>query len=222
MSCHPNGLRAISPLGYHVRRGEERLADEDWKAVELINRKMIEGAGFKAAMWGEGTRGGAKKPLYRAERGPIWGPAQPANGVSRTRAFIQQCMTRRPTIVVEDIFGRAPGTVPSMSRFKLSANPQVNPDKVIAAMNCEGCHVSQQRWAISDDTGSSQVDFKILVDQSMPLGLHLNPLDAGNDTGQVIDKLTPDERIALASCLQAEFELEKASLQKWLTQESCE
>jgi mono/diheme cytochrome c family protein len=230
--CHPNGLRAISPLGYHVREGEERLADEDWKAVELINRKMVEAAGFKAPAWGTGrTADGVEKPLYRAERGPIIGAARPINALSRTRAFImggtvdgQQvsgCYDRHRTISVRDIFGRRPGSHEPTYRFTLSSSPAIDPDKVIRAMSCEGCHVDGQRWPLNDSTSYDQIQFKILVDQSMPLGLHLNPLDAGNETGGVVDLLTPDERIALSNCLEAEFELERASLDKWLMQESC-
>jgi mono/diheme cytochrome c family protein len=230
--CHPNGMRAISPLGFHVREGEERLADEDWKAVELINRKMVEAAGFKAPTWGTGrTAGGVEKPLYRAERGPIIGAARPINGISRTREFImggsvngQQlsgCYDRHRTISVRDIFGRRPGSHEPTYRFTLSASPAIDPDKVIQAMSCEGCHVDGQRWPLNDSTSYDQVQFKILVDQSMPLGLHLNPLDAGNETGGVVDQLTPDERIALSNCLEVEFELEKANLDKWLMQESC-
>ena len=67
-----------------------------------------------------------------------------------------------------------------------------------------------------------QVQFKLLVDQSMPLAMHQNPLDAGNETGGVTDQLTPDERFALANCLEAEFDLEQENLGKWLTQESCQ
>ncbi len=232
VSCHPNGLRAISPLGYHVREGEERLPDEDWKAVELINRMMVERAGFKAATWGEGLTNGEKKPLYRAERGPIMGPAAPANGISRKPAFIlggtingQQvdgCFKRRSTITVRDIFGRSPGMYEPTYKFKLSPSPVIDANKVISAMNCEGCHVNGQRWPINEDTGIAQVQFKVLVDQSMPLGMHLNPREPGNDTDHVVDHLTPDERFALVNCLEAEFELERANLDKWLKQVDCQ
>lgn len=232
VSCHPNGLRAISPLGYHVREGEERLPDEDWKAVELINRMMVEGAGFKASAWGTGRTAQATKPLYRAERGPIMGPTVPVNGVSRTRAFIlggtvngqtfEGCYKRVRSIEVADIFSRRPGMYAPTYKFALSAAPQINPDKVIAAMACEGCHVNGQRWPLTEDTGMAQVQFKILVDQSMPLGMHMNPLDPGNDTGHVVDQLTPDERFALANCLEAEFNLEKANLAKWMKQVDCQ
>jgi hypothetical protein len=233
VSCHPNGLRAISPLGYHVREGEEALPDEDWKAVELINRKMTEDAGFKASGWGVGTDlDGASKPLYRAERGPIMGPIKPLNGISRTREFImggtingqqvEGCFNKRRQIRLRDIFGRAPGMVDAMSVFQLSETPQIDPDKVITAMACEGCHVNGQRWPLNSSTSFNQVQYKILVDQSMPLGWHQNPLDSGNETGRVVDKLTPDERFALANCLEAEFQLEQNNLAKWMTQDSCQ
>lgn len=232
VSCHPNGLRAISPLGYHVRAGEERLPDQDWKAVEYINRMMEESVGYKAAGWGRGVSQGVSKPLYRAERGPIMGPARPVNGISRTREFImggtlngQQlagCYNRRTVIEIRDIFFRAPGSYVPNYRFSLSATPSIDPEKVIAAMSCEGCHVNGQRWPLNDDTSISQVQFKILGDQSMPLGMHMNPLDPGNDTGEVVDLLTPDERFALVNCLEAEFQLEKSKPREWMTQESCQ
>lgn len=233
VSCHPNGLRAIAPLGYDLRPGEERLSDEDWKAVELINRKMVEGAGYKAASWGEGTTAdGSRKPLYRADIGPIMGPAVPANGISRTKEFImggtlngeaiKGCFNRRTTISIDDIFGRAPGMYEPHFKFKLSDTPNINPDKVIAAMSCEGCHVKGQRWPINADTDLDQVRFKILVDQSMPLGAHMNPLDSGNDTNEVVDRLTADERFALTNCLEAEFELEQRKQFEWMTQVQCQ
>lgn len=230
--CHPNGLRAISPLGYDLREGEESLADDDWKAVEYINRMMIEGAGYKTPLWGDGVSQGVTKPLYRAARGPTMGPTTPVNGISRTREFImggvvngqqvQGCFNRHSVIEVKDIFNRAPGMVVANYRFQLSAVPDINPDKVIAAMTCEGCHVNGQRWPLNDKTSYSQVQYKILGDQSMPYGLHRNPLDAGNDTGQVVDQLTKDERFALTNCLEAEFELEKANVKAWMTQDSCQ
>ena len=60
------------------------------------------------------------------------------------------------------------------------------------------------------------------VDQSMPSGAHLNPLDQGAADLPVVDDLTGDERIALANCLEKEFELERSSLVKWLTQSTCQ
>jgi hypothetical protein len=106
--------------------------------------------------------------------------------------------------------------------FRMSNNPQIDADKVIAAMSCEGCHINGQRWPLNDSMDFAQVQFKILVDQSMPLGMHLNPLDPGNNTGRVVEKLTPDERFALTNCLEAEFELEREKEKEWLTQEQCQ
>ena len=94
-------------------------------------------------------------------------------------------------------------------------------------MNCASCHDNVIRGGINHTMDMSQVDFKILVDQSMPAGAHINPLDTvdgvpGSSSNPVHDELTGDERIALANCVEAEFELEQKQLTKWLSQTQCE
>lgn len=239
VSCHPNGLRAISPIGYHTRAGEESLIAEDWKAVDLINRRMVEAAGGKAPLWGEGLSGIEMKPFYRAEfRGPVYGPARPFNAFSRTREFImggttggrafEGCFKSERTIVIEDIFQRWPGVGQNNTAKLTSVNhPQINPDKVIAAMNCQGCHMDSTRAPLTG-FGTGRLDttllaFKLLVDQSMPVGLHKDPMDADNHSGVAVDELTGDERIALYNCLKAEFqeEINSDNLSKWLRQDAC-
>ncbi len=233
VSCHPNGLRAISPLGFHVRDGEAAMPEADWKAVELMNDAMISAAGNKPVSW----RGTAQKSFFNpAAQGPILGPVKPLNDAgSRTREFIlggtrpngttvKGCFDTRGTVSVRDIFGRAPGL---NNVYTLSAEPQVRWEKVRDAMECASCHDNVVRGGINGTMDLSQVDFKILVDQSMPLGSHRNPLDTGDGhpgaaTAPVVDALTGDERMALANCLQAEFELESAKVGSWLMQTKCE
>ena len=89
-------------------------------------------------------------------------------------------------------------------------------------MNCATCHNNAARGAFNERTDWSQLDFKMLVDQSMPYGAHNNPLDLGGATTPVEDALTSDERLALANCLKAEFQLERKELAKWLTEVSCQ
>ncbi len=220
-SCHPNGLRAISPLGYHVREGEEQLPETAWKAVEQINAAMDEGGGNAAVSWREAFFGNGSKALLKPKgQGPIVGPLVPLNGQSRTEDFIKSCMASRPTVFVTDIFGRAPGVG---NIYTLSEQPSVRWEKVRDSMKCATCHNDKARGAMNGATDWSQIDFKILVDQSMPLGAHTNPLEQESGAGSaVIDDLTGDERIALANCLQAELALEKQQLVKWLTQTSCQ
>ncbi len=221
VSCHPNGLRAISPLGYHVRKNENMLDEESWQTVKLINDAMVEAAGQRPVSWRDApARSGStqRKPLLQpAAFGPSIGPMAPLNGRSRTQAFINQCAPRRTVVEVRDIFGRGPGR---NNVYRLSANPQIDAAKVLRAMNCGACHGTASRSPLNTLTDWAQVDFKILVDQSMPLGTHKNPLETS--TGDVQDNLNADERIALANCLQAEFELETQEIAAWLTQGSCQ
>lgn len=223
VSCHPNGLRAISPLGYHVRDGEAQLPEEDWKTVELINDAMVISAGNKVISWRDAVveeSTGATKPLLMPKgQGPSVGPMKPLNAIGRTTDFVKSCFNRRTTISVTDIFGRAPG---KNNVYKLSAEPQIDFEKVAANMQCASCHNDTGRGALNRTTSWAQIDFKILVDQSMPLGAHQNPLEQGAATAPVIDDLTADERIALTNCLQAEFELEQKQLVKWLTAQTCQ
>ena len=89
-------------------------------------------------------------------------------------------------------------------------------------MNCASCHNNRSRGALNELTDYAQIDFKILVDQSMPLGAHVNPLENGDAQSEATDELTADERIALANCLEEEFKLEQQELAKWLTATSCQ
>lgn len=227
-SCHPNGLRSISPMGYHVRAGEPQLPPDAWAAVKTINDAMDEGADLKMVSW----RDVGGNPLMRPKAyWPIYGANKPLNGMTRTREFImggtlangttvEGCYKSRPTVKVTDIFGRPPGR---NNIYKLNDTPDIAWEKVRDAMKCETCHNNKGRGAINKGTSYEQVDFKILVDQSMPLGFHENPLDQGQDPAAAVkDSLTGDERIALANCLKDEFAMEAPFQKEWLTAQACQ
>jgi hypothetical protein len=220
VSCHPNGLRAISPLGYHVRKDENMMEESAWENVKLINDAMVKAAGNRPVSWRDAPVSSGstqRKPLLNpAAFGPSVGPMVPLNGRSRTVEFINQCAERRRSIDLRDIFGRAPGRG---NIYRLSSRPQIDANKVMRYMNCGACHGNAARSPLNALTDWAQIDFKILVDQSMPLGAHRNPLESS--TGDVQDVLNADERIALANCLQAEFELEVQEKTRWLTQGTC-
>lgn len=221
ISCHPNGLRAISPLGYHVRKNENMMEEDAWQTVQLINDAMVKAAGQRTVSWRDApvSPGSTQRKalLNPSAFGPSVGPLMPLNGRSRTVDFINQCAQRRRSIDLRDIFGRAPGRG---NVYRLSSRPQIDPAKVLRFMNCGGCHGNASRSPLNALTDWAQVDFKILVDQSMPQGAHKNPLES--TAGEVQDVLSADERIALANCLQAEFELEIQEKTRWLTQGSCQ
>lgn len=234
-TCHPNGLRAISPLGLHVRNGELQLPERDWRAATEINAAMITSAGGKAVSWRSGVVNGVRKPFFNpASQGPIVGPVVPLNDRgTRSRAFIMGevlpngqttpgCYNSQTTIELEDIFRRPPGYGQNRNIYTMSAAPVVNWEKVRDAMSCASCHNNVARGALNDVTSSAEIAFKILVDQSMPLGAHFNPLDVGSPQTPVRDDLTPDERIALVNCLSAEFNLEQRKVAKSLQQVQCQ
>jgi hypothetical protein len=221
ISCHPNGLRAISPLGYHVRKDENVMDEEAWKTVQLINDAMVKAAGQKTVSWRDApvsvSSAQRKSLLNPSAHGPLVGPLAPLNGRSRTVEFVNHCAQRRRSIDLRDIFGRAPGRG---NVYRLSSRPQIDTAKVLRFMSCGACHGNASRAPLNALTDWAQIDFKILVDQSMPLGAHKNPLESS--TGSVQDSLNADERIALANCLQAEFELEVKEKTRWLTQGTCQ
>lgn len=232
-ACHPNGLRPISPLGYHVRAGERQMNEASWEAVRRMNQTMEEAAGRAPVSWRLVRTDEAEnqlKALLKPEaQWPLLGPTRPLNPDSRSQAFIlggrapsgtnyTACFRSRRTVSVRDIFNRPPGRA---NVYSLSSNPQIRWEKVSAAMRCAACHNNQLRGGLNAKIGRDQIDFKILVDQSMPLGWHQNPLDQGGAGEEVLDQLSGDERIALANCLYEEFELEKKRLKEWLTQKSC-
>lgn len=197
------------------------MNEEAWKTVQVINEAMVKAAGQKTVSWRDAPVSASstqrKNLLNPSAHGPGVGPLAPLNGRSRTVEFINQCAQRRRSIDLRDIFGRAPGRG---NVYRLSSRPQIDAAKVLRFMSCGGCHGNASRAPLNTLTDWAQIDFKILVDQSMPLGAHRNPLES--NTGNVQDALNADERIALANCLQAEFELEVQEKTAWLTQGTCQ
>lgn len=206
-SCHPNGLRAISPLGYHIDGLESAkmlvegynkdtddlmLDEETWKAVDAINTAMEEAAGDKAVKWDEGFN-----PFTSYTK--ILGPKVALDAPTRQEQFIRKCMTARTSYSVTDIFGRAPG---KKNVYTMRENPQLDWKKIKSAMNCSSCHNNKKRGAITNGTAQNQILFKILVDQSMPVGALTDPVN-GETWANSLDV---DHRIALTNCLFEEFE----------------
>jgi hypothetical protein len=226
VSCHPSGLRAISPLGYHVRAGETQLQPDNWFQVKQIDSDMT--AGQRGGIsWGSKTSdSGVVTPTLDTKYfGPVVGPSEPLSQGTRTKEFIvgtdgvSGCQNSRGTVSVTDIFGRAPGR---NNVYTFTSTPPVDWQKVSDAMDCEMCHNNERQGVLNELTSSAQIDFKILVDQSMPFGVHKNPLDQGTDpAAPVVDDLNLNERIALANCLQAEWGMERTKLREWLKQDSC-
>jgi len=238
-SCHSSGLRQISPLGFHVRDGEKQLPVKDWKTVEKINMDMTAAAGGKPSDWRSVTDKDGEKVSYLdpESMGPTFGPIKPLNRIvttkdgvttetypTRTKDFIlgdgikPGCATSRTTVNVRDILGRAPG---DKNVYTFTSNPPVRWERVATSMSCQDCHNGVYRGRLNEATGRSTIDFKILVDQSMPGFSHMDPLDRGSRHAHSKDDLNPNERIALANCLRAEFAIEQTHTADWLKDTQC-
>jgi hypothetical protein len=236
--CHPNGIREISPLGFHVNPEEQasgRVAPEaEWRAALEMNNSMELNNGFKTSDWGTGLDAqGHRRPLVNPDSyGPAYGPIHPLTRTTtpqsdgstrveyptRSESFINSCAQSRTEINLQDIFGRAGG---KNNIYRLTPTPAINWQRVADAMNCASCHNGRIRGTLNSRTEVSTIEFKILVDQSMPVGHHRDPLAQGSSTTPVADELNPNERIALANCLEAEFAQESRRLKEWLEQVSC-
>lgn len=238
VGCHPNGLREISPLGYHVRAEEVARGQvkppENWLAVREMNNAMMMSNGARVVSWGNrvDANGKSRPRMDPSAFGPAYGPLRPLtrsierdpNGgervvfPTRTQAFIDSCAVRQSQYELKDIFGRSPG---KDNVYKLTREPRVDWQKVKTAMNCASCHNGSIRGTLNGQTDFATIAFKILVDQSMPFGAHRSPFETESGAGPVEDDLNPNERIALTNCLQAEFNLEQGKMTEWLTDVDC-
>jgi hypothetical protein len=239
-SCHSSGMRAISPLGYGVDEGERQLPPDLWNMVKKINTDMANAQGNSTPNWGSiNFRGTVASAIDPNRYGPVFGPSSPlthkvsqdSNGKdvisypTREKDFIMGtagkpgCASSNTTIDVTDIFKRGPG---SKNIYTFSSNPPIDPEKVAAAMDCQMCHNGNFRGVLTGQTSVDMIRFKILVDKSMPDGAHVNPMDNSSPTAHVKDELNPNERIALANCLVAEFNSELSNKREWMTEQPCD
>jgi hypothetical protein len=191
--------------------------------------------------WGtaaDPASGKPKKFLVPASYGPIIGSLAPLTREEKTNADGNKtitfptrtkdailgkdgapgCARLRPTVSVVDIFNRAPGRGDT---YTLTQDPPIRWERVRDAMKCASCHNNKQRGALNSGTGWGEIDFKVLVDQSMPYGWHRNPLDRGDADKPVLDLLNQNERIAVVNCLLAEWRQEQGKTLEWLKENSC-
>jgi hypothetical protein len=243
-SCHPNGMRAISPLGFHVNQsqatGGQMMEGDMWKRVQEMNASMNLNQKFRLPDFGK-VRDAANHvhPAVNPNSfGPVYGPVRPldhkmeigADGKkrlvypTRTKDYIvgadgqSGCANSRTSINVGDIFRRAPGRD---NLYVRKEGMPVDWQKVKKAMNCASCHNNQVHGALTAFTDPGTLEFKILVDQSMPVGAHQNPLDQGDSAHAVGEQLNLNERIALVNCLEGEFKNEYNHMGDWIKEVSC-
>ena len=199
LECHSTPLRSISPIGYKVTNGsEKKMSAADSATVDRINEMMV----VSDLSWGKVKVGDHEIKLGpRPNLRPLgW---LPPNSDHRNSESLKQCSTLSKTINFQ-AFGDY--------RFdtKLSDTPKIDFEKVKSSMDCAQCHNGTVRGNLNQRFSSQELQFKILVDRSMPPGMDLNS----------------DERIALYNCLTAERrspDLDKAWMERveWLKAEQC-
>ncbi len=213
-SCHANGMRAISPLGYfapgvavttlndgnrwmdvnNVGNGlpVPTLPAATQAIVSDMNNVM---SSYGRVDWGTVVENGKSRSyvdpyIHGAGLGPM-APAKP-----RDDAFFASCMNLQSAYTYSSI--REVETVLQTA----SAAP--NKDRVKAAMNCGMCH-GGSRAPINRQFSRNEVEFKVLIDHSMPM-------IGGNG-------MTDADRLALVNCLYAE---QKDNDKSWLSQMACQ
>ncbi|RZA07373.1 MAG: hypothetical protein EOP11_07885 [Proteobacteria bacterium] len=243
-SCHPGGLRAISPLGYSVNHDQigqgQTMADEMWKKIQAMNGAMNSMQRYRSPDYGSilDAKGKARPAVNAEGMGPLYGALKPLNRKvitkpdgtkeitypTRSKDFIMGdgagnggCATSQETWNLRDIFMRAPGRDNS---YTVNRTLPTDWQKVKKAMNCASCHNSALHGPLNAQVDFSTIAYKVLVDQSMPLLHHQNPLEHGGGNS-VQDSLNLNERIALVNCLRDEFEIERTKTKEWLTEVSC-
>jgi hypothetical protein len=237
--CHPNGLRAISPVGYQVRQEEidrhQILPDAQWDAVRRMNNAMLMANQFKAVDFGqEKLSNGKVVPVVDPQAyGPIYGSTHPLSAKSATdlptrtaqyiigQGNVKGCAYSKDEVTVRDFFHKT-RTSGSQDSFRFQRGLPVDWKKVASAMNCASCHNNVNRGALNQKLFFGVIAFKVLGDQSMPVGGHHSPLDRGTNHPDPKDILNVNERIALVNCLEAEFADELKLTDKWFKNMSCQ
>ena len=179
ISCHTTPLRPISPIGYLTTNGNDpRLSREDERTVTEINEMMQ----VRNLSWGH-----FGDPETSRRRGPSpssqplgWAP--PASH-TRDEAFIRECSSNLQPVNYTGFGGYS-------FQAKPGTNETVDWRKISQAMNCVKCHNGEVRGTIHEGYSPREVQFKVLVDRSMP--------------AQQGFELNMSERLALLKCLNAE------------------
>jgi hypothetical protein len=211
ISCHANGLRAISPVGYHPdRHGWKRHPDIE--AIKRLNEAMASyGQVEFPVAGGESVRLDFAGPPIGSKTPYLVNPT--ARSVrerfpTRTIDFLEACAEGEPRTISFSNNG------PSET-YTMSAEPKIRYGALKRAMNCTKCHnggVEKDDRGVIISQGATHhtrlgmfgedLRFKILFDQSMPQK----------------GKLNMNERVALVKCLEAEAKLELAA---WLKRDDC-
>lgn len=195
-SCHTTPTRSISPRGYLTVNGsEKRMTPEQEEMVDRLNNKL-----GQPNSWGKKVIDGVEVRFGPSMASFPLGWA-PANSETRKEEFMKACATERKS---SDQYGFGG----YQASFKMNTPPEINYPRLAEAMNCVRCHDGSSRGPMHEGYGRDNVEFKILVDRSMPHGMELNG----------------DERMALVNCLYREREKVKSIWREtgpWMTKASC-
>lgn len=199
ISCHASPLRSISPRGYQVTHGgEKRMKPEDEKMVDEINEMMV----VPGLTWGTFQKDGKKMNIGPADDSHPLGWAPPD---SRTRKedFLKTCATSETSFNYRSI------TRDYTVNLNYDRSQALDYQKVASAMSCNQCHSNSVRGSLHEHFSPAEIQFKIMVDKSMPPGFELN----GN------------ERMALYNCIMAERSVLRDDYKKsaeWMKKSDCE
>lgn len=197
MQCHTGPLRPISPIGYKTLNGNEQaMTPEQSKNIDAIN-----GVLEQPVTWGTIKYGGTVVRLGPELDSQPTGWA-PDDSVTRTEDFLKRC-ANVGSMEYYDSFNPA-------YKVKVTQKnpPNINYETLANAMSCVECHDNKTHGALHSGFSPSEIQFKILVDKSMPRNA----------------VLTDDERVALVSCLSAERSAVRAEWKKrgeWMKKASC-
>ncbi len=205
--CHTVPLRAISPRGYDFVNWEKPMAAEDQLLTKEINTMMH----IQNFSWGRDSEG---KALGAASHLQPYGWA-PKESPTRAKEYVSKCFDERlltsnlpiegEKVPVHTYLGFGDYTVKTVKSNEAALTDWV---KIKNSMNCYGCHDGKTRGVLHDDFSFDEIEFKVLIDRSMPPNI----------------ELSTDERLALIQCLRKEHNDNALPWQKsgqWMKKVSC-
>jgi len=196
-SCHTQPFRAISPLGDGANHGKEKaVSAKHKKEIDEMNAILED-----FSTWGKVEYKGRQYSRGVKMDSQPYGWA-PENSVTRTNEWLLECASQRRDINYSG-FNNYNASV------KKNPNAIIRPEILKEAMDCFSCHNGKDHGVLHGSYSNKEMQFKIAIHKTMPRG--------GNE-------LTDDERLALISCLNAEFAAVKQDWKKsgnWMKGEKC-
>jgi len=199
MSCHANPFRPISPVGYRTLNGEERFMTPEHKAdVDAVNHVLNQDYSTWQGIEKDGHKIHAGRTLDEQPVG--WAPP---DSPTRKQDYIEKCAENLQSFTYSGFGG-------NQIEVKPDPNLSVNWKKIRTGMACYSCHNGDMRGTLGVNSfGREEIQFKLLVDRSVPEGMDLNI----------------NERLAIYKCLYKEANDVKDSWKTsgaWMKRQVCQ